>query len=278
MNPIKRLALAALSGAMCGALSYPLPSSAATANVTIGDDFFNPTSTTIKVSDQVTWTWTGSATHSTTANSGLWNSPQQTSGTFSHTFTSTGNFPYFCQVHTFMTASVTVQAANTPPTVTITNPANGTVLSAPATFTLAAKASDTNGTVSSVQFLQGATSLGTRTALPYSMMVSNLAAGNYNLSAVATDSNGLKATNAISISVVTPSPIVLSSVSRPSASAFQFSYTANPGLKYLVHRSAGLTNFTPIATNTAVSNSVTFRDNAATGDLNLYRVQLMPNP
>jgi hypothetical protein len=72
-----------------------------------------------------------------------------------------------------MTASVTVQAANVPPTVTITNPANGVVFGAPATFTLAARASDNGGSVTNVQFLQGTTLLGNRASQPYSVVVGN---------------------------------------------------------------------------------------------------------
>jgi plastocyanin len=370
-NPIRRLALSVLCGAGCWTLGCPSSALAVTANVTVEDFDFNPSSTTIKVNDQVTWTWAGSAPHTATSSGGLWNSPDQTSGSFSHTFTSAGSFPYFCVVHPFMTASVTVNAAAVPPTVTITNPANGAILLAPASFTVAAKASTTSGTVTNVQFFQGTASLGNRSALPYSVAITNLAAGNYTFSAVATANTGLKATNAIvltvdapptvsitaplngdtfvapwtgtihatvgdtdgtvskaqffagasllgtvtnppagssfnvanlaagnyaltvvatdnagasttsavvNVSIVTPSAIVLSSARRASATAFQFSYTANPGLSYVVRRSAGMTNFTPIATNKAATSTVDFLDSGATGPFNFYRVQLMPNP
>jgi hypothetical protein len=109
--------------------------------------------------------------------------------------------------------------------------------------------------------------------------VTNLAAGSYTLKAVATDNAGATNTSAgVTISVVTPVAIVLSSPKRLSASAFQFSYSANPGLRYLVQRSGALPGFSPISTNTANTNKVNFLDNSATGAVNFYDVHLVPNP
>jgi hypothetical protein len=81
---------------------------------------FTPNSLTIAPGDTVDWVWYGSGyyppTHSVTAgtpnnptpsvfDSGVHHSPY----TFSHTFTTPGNFPYFCQVHlAMMTGSITV--------------------------------------------------------------------------------------------------------------------------------------------------------------------------
>jgi hypothetical protein len=104
--------------------------------------------------------------------------------------------------------NVTLQAAtlvlnsggNTAPTVTIANPTNGAVLAAPASFTLAATASDSDG-VAQVEFFNGITSLGTDASDPYSVAVNNMAAGSYTLSAVATDNLGAKATNSVSVVV-----------------------------------------------------------------------------
>jgi hypothetical protein len=79
---------------------------------------------------------------------------------------------------TTTSAVITISVVNnTAPTVTIGTPANGTVLTAPATFTLSATASDSDG-ISQVEFFNGATSLGTDTTTPYSVPVDNLAAGN----------------------------------------------------------------------------------------------------
>jgi hypothetical protein len=99
---------------------------------------------------------------------------------------------------------------NIPPTVGIINPANGTVLTAPASFTVSATAGDTDGTVANVEFFNGITSLGIDASDPYSAAVNNLTAGTYSLTAVATDNLGAKATNSVSITVnALPTAILL---------------------------------------------------------------------
>jgi hypothetical protein len=103
---------------------------------------------------------------------------------------------------TTTSAAVTISVVNNlAPTVAITNPPNGTVLTAPASFTLVATASDSDGSVSQVEFFQGSTSLGVDASDPYSVAVSSLAAGSYALSAVATDNLGAKATNSVGVVV-----------------------------------------------------------------------------
>jgi len=256
----------------------PLALSAATANVSIVNFAFSPSSVNINVSDSVKWTWAGSP-HSTTSDTGLWESGVQGTGaTFTHTFISAGSFPFHCSVHPFMTGTITVQSVDAPPTVTIFKPTNGSVFAAPATLALTATASEANGSVTNVEFFQGGTSLAKIMKAPYSVSVNNLAAGDYALSAVATDNSGVRATNSITIRVVTPVAVALSSPNRVSATLFQFRYTANPGLSYLVQRSANLQDWTPISTNTAPGNPASFSDNAAMGTVNFYRVQLLPNP
>src|SRR5712675_2289503 len=123
-----------------GLVCLPLALSAATANVSIVNFAFSPTSVNINVNDSVKWTWAGSP-HSTTSDTGLWESGVLGTGaTFTHTFTSAGSFPFHCSVHPFMTGTISVQSANVPPTIGITNPTNDSVSAAPVTFTLTATA------------------------------------------------------------------------------------------------------------------------------------------
>ena len=133
---------------------------------------------------------------------------------------------------------------NSPPSVTLTNPPNNATLAAPASLVLRASASDSDGSVTNVQFFQGISSLGNSATSPYSAQVNNLAVGDYTFSAVATDNGGLTATNAITVHVVNPAPVVIGSASiqRPSSTSFQFSYSANVGLRYVIQRSADLMN------------------------------------
>ena len=68
--------------------------------VQIRDNFFAPKQLSIAPSDSVQWVNAGIHPHTTTNNSGLWDSGILNHGnTFSVTFSNLGSFPYFCQVH-----------------------------------------------------------------------------------------------------------------------------------------------------------------------------------
>jgi hypothetical protein len=86
--------------------------------------------------------------------------------------------------------TITAASANALPAVSLTAPVNGTVFTAPATIALAASASDTGGTIASVEFFNGSTLVGTVTAAPYNFTLSNVVAGNYVYTAKATDNLG----------------------------------------------------------------------------------------
>jgi hypothetical protein len=85
---------------------------------------------------------------------------------------------------------------NAPPVVTLTSPATGASFAAPATITLTASASDSNGTVTKVDFYNGTTLLKSVTTAPYTFTWANVAANSYVLSAKATDNGGATATSA----------------------------------------------------------------------------------
>ena len=67
---------------------------------------------------------------------------------------------------------------------------------APATVKLAATATDSDGSVTKVDFYQGSSLIGTATAAPYAFTWSNVAAGSYSLTAKATDNVGGTSTSA----------------------------------------------------------------------------------
>ena len=98
--------------------------------------------------------------------------------------------------------------ANTQPTVSITSPANGAVLTAPASATITASASDSDGSITRVEFLSGSTSLGVDTTAPYSVTINNAVAGSYSLTARATDNRGGITTSAPVTIIVNASPSV----------------------------------------------------------------------
>jgi uncharacterized repeat protein (TIGR01451 family) len=91
---------------------------------------------------------------------------------------------------------------NNPPSISITTSSNQDVPTAPAQITINAEASDPDGTISKVEFYQGATVLGTDLTSPYSYTWSNVTAGNYSITAKATDSLGAVTTSiTVSLSV-----------------------------------------------------------------------------
>ncbi|HSH31625.1 MAG TPA: Ig-like domain-containing protein, partial [Candidatus Saccharimonadales bacterium] len=92
--------------------------------------------------------------------------------------------------------------ANTPPTVSLTAPAQNAAFTASATINLAATASDAGGSVAKVEFYQGTTKLGEDTTSPYGFSWANVPAGNYSLTARATDNQGAATvSSAVAVSV-----------------------------------------------------------------------------
>jgi hypothetical protein len=92
---------------------------------------------------------------------------------------------------------VSVQG-DSPPVVALTQPTDGATFTAPATVNLAATASDADGSVTKVEFFNGAAKLGEDTTAPYSFAWSSVAAGTYTLTARATDNLGATTTSAAS--------------------------------------------------------------------------------
>jgi glucose/arabinose dehydrogenase/plastocyanin len=190
---------------------------AVTVDVQIRNFSFSPKDVTVNVGDTVVWTQFDAVNHTVTSGTacssdGTFNSGFLSSGqTFSYTFATAGSFPYFCIPHCLsgMVGSVTVQStANTPPSVAITSPENGTSFSTPANLPITAAATDPDagGSVASVAFFDGTTLLGTATSPPYGTTV-NFYPGVHPLTAVATDNLGLGATSAVISITVTSTPI-----------------------------------------------------------------------
>ena len=94
-------------------------------------------------------------------------------------------------------------AGNKPPSVSLTSPQNGASFTAPATIGLAATASDADGSVSRVEFLNGSTVIGSDTTAPYTFAWTNVTRGSYALSARAVDDDGATTTTAPATVAVT---------------------------------------------------------------------------
>ncbi len=120
-----------------------------------------------------------------------------------------------------VTVSGTTSGGNQAPTVAITAPAGGASYTAPATVAISASAGDTDGTVARVDFYASGTLVGSDTGSPFAASWSNVAAGTYSLTAVATDNaGGISISSAVSITVaggIIKPPTV--SISSPSTGA-----------------------------------------------------------
>ncbi|MCL6511430.1 MAG: right-handed parallel beta-helix repeat-containing protein [Anaerolineae bacterium] len=82
---------------------------AANVNVTIAGFAYSPKNLTVRIGDAVVWQNNDSAPHTVTANNGSFDSGVMASGAvYSHTFTTTGVFSYFCAIHPSMVGSVRV--------------------------------------------------------------------------------------------------------------------------------------------------------------------------
>ena len=100
-----------------------------------------------------------------------------------------------------LTVSFTVaNPSNVVPTVSLSAPANGTTVTTGATVIVSASASDSDGTVTLVQFLEDATVIGNDSVAPYSVFWVPAGTGPRTLTARATD-NGLATTVSAAVNV-----------------------------------------------------------------------------
>ena len=89
------------------------------------------------------------------------------------------------------------------PSVAITSPATGVVIGSP-TVVLMAEATDADGVITMVEFIEGENVLGVAKSAPFILTNFNTAPGNHAFTAVAMDSTGLSATSAPVVITVVP--------------------------------------------------------------------------
>jgi amicyanin len=94
----------------------PTPtSSGPSAAVSIGGSgtfSFSPSTLTVKVGTNVTWTNSSAAPHTVTSDAGApasFDGSLDPNGTFSFTFTKAGTYAYHCNIHPYMKATVVVK-------------------------------------------------------------------------------------------------------------------------------------------------------------------------
>ncbi|HEY3171919.1 MAG TPA: hypothetical protein VGK86_05005 [Thermoanaerobaculia bacterium] len=95
------------------------------------DTTFTPSSVTVAPGEMVTWSFANFHTSTSDSSSGdeVWDSGFLSSGTFSHTFHTPGDYPYYCQVHSTpggTTMNGVVHVVGATPTPTPTPPSSPT--------------------------------------------------------------------------------------------------------------------------------------------------------
>jgi hypothetical protein len=101
---------------------------------------------------------------------------------------------------TFQAAALTAVAANNPPTVSLTSPANNTSVAAPGTITLTAAAYDVDGQIEKVEFWDADAKLGEDFDAPYTYLWEDIALGLHVLRARAVDTlGGVRASSPVEI-------------------------------------------------------------------------------
>jgi sulfur relay (sulfurtransferase) complex TusBCD TusD component (DsrE family) len=113
---------------------------------------------------------------------------------------------------------VTSGAVNAPPDVTLTSPAAGQSFVQGTAVTLSATASDSDGTVSRVEFYANGVKLGEDTSAPYSYSWAGAPVGSHTLAAMAYDNAGASKTSAsATISVSAPNVAPTVALTSPAA-------------------------------------------------------------
>ena len=122
--------------------------------------------------------------------------------------------------------SIIVTSPNAPPTISLTSPSDNSTFTAGNSITLTATASDSDGTISKVEFYNGTTVLGQITSSPFSFTWNNVPEGVFILTAKATDNVGATTSSSIA-SIIIVAPNVLPTVSLTSPSNNSIFTTGN---------------------------------------------------
>ena len=158
---------------------------------------------------------------------------------------------------TVTAAAVNVTVSPAAPTIALTTPQIGAVLTIGSNVTLAASATPGSGaTIAQVQFLVGTTVVGTVTAAPYTVVWNPTTAGNFTLTARVTDSTNTAVTSSsVSVTVVAATTVTLTAPANNATAstgvAVPLTATATPSA------GATITQVAFFANNIAVGSAIT---------------------
>ncbi len=173
---------------------------------------------------------------------------------------------------THVNGALTV-VGNQAPTVAITAPVDGKVVSAMSSLTLRADASDADGSVAKVEFFAGTTSLGVATVAPYSVVWAKVPIGTHSLTAVATDDLNQTSTSA-EVSLVAQAGVNQATVDG-EADQVSIALTGESGITYAFQASSDLKTWTTLRVFVATGDTETLPDpdpGAAEALYKFYRI------
>lgn len=169
--------------------------------------------------------------------------------------------------------TIHVTAVNDPPAVSITSPLDNAKLKAPGPLTIQASATDVDGAISQVEFFQGVTSLGVVNAPPFTLVLNNVAIGDYTYSARATDNSNATADSAAVAVSVNPA---VTGATVTSGNQFQIEIMGVDGVTYDVQVSTDLVNWTTIGQVTAGPGATPFLDTTLAGSVGQRFYRFVP--
>jgi len=158
--------------------------------------------------------------------------------------------------------------SNAPPSVSISSPAGGATFTEPANIPIVANATDSDGTVTRVDFYAGTKLLGTATNNPFSFTWTNVVAGSYSLTARATDDQGgISTSSPVSVTVNSSTGGVPPLTIVAAGNTIEISW---PTAGYQLQRATNLSSPTWVdVPNTLATNRVTL---AISGNSAFFRL------
>lgn len=142
-----------------------------------------------------------------------------------------------------------------PPTISITNPVDGADFTAPANISIGADASQLGGAVTNVSFYTNSTLLGSVQTPPFTLTVSNLAAGPCALTAVATGFGISVTSSVVNVTVSAPVGGPSVTITNPANNA-EFTAPANVNFAADTSGSSGTVTNVAFYTNSVLVGAI----------------------
>jgi hypothetical protein len=164
-----------------------------------------------------------------------------------------------------------VLTVNLPPSVVVTTPTDGSAFATPSAITIDADASDSDGSVTQVEFMVDGVPIGIDTTTPYTASYTNPSVGTHSLTARATDNHGATTTSsAVSITIHNPPAVNVTSPTSGSrfVSSSPITIEANASDDGGVAQVEFMVDGVPIGTDTSAPYSATYT-NPTTGTRSL---------